>query len=304
MGNAFYFNWEVDYIIFLQKFMNNLMTSIMTFISEFGDQIIIIAILGFFYWCYDKKIGRRIAIGMSFANICYPLLKNIFLRQRPYVASSEIKCLKAVDEGHDIYDLNHQGFSFPSGHATNSMFLYGSIFKNYKNIILRIFLGLIILLVGLSRNALGVHYPTDILVGWLIGLAVICLFDLFEKKSSKKYYYPILLIIGAIGFFYCSSTDYYTGYGMFLGVVCADFVEEKYVNFRETKNILECIVRVLLGGIIYFGLNVLLKAPFSSEFLEMNSFLPHLIRSLRYAIIMFIEFAIYPMCFKYIKFKK
>jgi len=68
-------------------------------------------------------------------------------------------------------------YSFPSGHATMAMMLFGFlayfIFENSKNknakALLIFLLGLIILLVGLSRIYLGVHYTSDVLGGWLLG---------------------------------------------------------------------------------------------------------------------------------------
>ena len=88
------------------------------------------------------------------------LLKNFFDRMRPMEA---------------IYTEN--SFSFPSGHATAAMALYGFLLytickfdKHKLKTPFIFFLTLLILLVGLSRLYLGVHYFSDVLVGYLIGL--------------------------------------------------------------------------------------------------------------------------------------
>jgi len=73
------------------------------------------------------------------------------------------------------------GYSFPSGHATESMAAYGLLAIVLCRIVLgaraRLAIGLgitgLVLLIGCSRVALGVHYPTDVLAGWLIGIAVV-----------------------------------------------------------------------------------------------------------------------------------
>lgn len=82
-------------------------------------------------------------------------------------------------------------FSFPSGHAMGSMLFYGTLMfilpRFISNPRLRlagqIFLGLIILLVGISRIYVGVHYPTDILGGYLLGAAwILGTYPTFQKR--------------------------------------------------------------------------------------------------------------------------
>jgi len=81
--------------------------------------------------------------------------------------------------------------SFPSGHAMGSMLFYGTlIFLAYRyidNKVMRWFIqltfGVIILLIGTSRIYLGVHYPTDILGGYLLGACWLT----FSYPYFKKY---------------------------------------------------------------------------------------------------------------------
>ncbi len=89
------------------------------------------------------------------------ILKNIFVRTRP---------LK-------YFLIEQGGYSFPSGHAMVSMTFYTTmtyIFtrdceKRDKESVIWFLNGLIIFLIGFSRIYLGVHWPTDILMGYLIG---------------------------------------------------------------------------------------------------------------------------------------
>ena len=64
-----------------------------------------------------------------------------------------------------------------------------------------------------------------------------------------------------------------------------------------------CVVRRLLGGfLIYFGLNTLLKAPFSEAFLTSATMGAFLVRAARYCVVVFVMLGIYPMIFDRIEF--
>ena len=73
------------------------------------------------------------------------------------------------------------GYSFPSGHTLNSTATYGlaALYASRSHLALtarRVAFAVLVvipLLVGLSRIALGVHYPSDVLGGWLAGMAVV-----------------------------------------------------------------------------------------------------------------------------------
>ena len=88
--------------------------------------------------------------------------------------------------------------------------------------------------------------------------------------------------------------------GFFIG----DLFEEKYVRFQNTRVWWKIVLRVIGGAAVYFGLNMALKMPFSSDFLGSATFAAYLVRALRYAIILFVDIAIYPMLFDRIGKKK
>lgn len=75
--------------------------------------------------------------------------------------------------------VTENSYSFPSGHATGSVLLYGTLLLLLPQFIknrtirlsLQLFLGIGIFLIGISRVYLGVHYPSDVLAGFCFGLA-------------------------------------------------------------------------------------------------------------------------------------
>ncbi len=299
MGNTFFFQWEVDLMRFLQAYMNDIEVKIMSILSMFGEELFLVLVLGFVYWAYDKKTGIRIGMNMMLTDMLFPMIKNIALRRRPYMDHKGIECLKLVDKNADPMDIVAQGYSFPSGHSANSAVAMGSLAYFFKNNLFRVLGILIPLLVGISRFCLGVHYPTDVLCGWALGYGAVFLMPLLEKKfKNPRTLYFMIFTLGCLGVIYCRTNDYYSSMGMMLGLILGNMFEERFVGFEKPKNAFRAILRVVGGVAVFFGLNILLKLPFSSELLSSATTLQFTIRFLRYAVILFVEVGVYPAVFK------
>ena len=275
------------------------MTALGVFFTYFGDSLAFVIILGFVYWSYDKKFAKYIALNSLTSLVINTMIKNIFIRVRPYMANESIKCLKPVDSKSDIYDIKAQGYSFPSGHATNVTSLFSSISIYLKNSKIRLASLVIILLTCLSRFALGVHYPSDVLMGALLGIVTVMIFDYVQTKIEYRKLALICLVFFTVGFLYCKSNDFYSCYGIFAGFIAADIFEEKYVDFKNTRNILKAVLRVLIGALIFMAVSEVLKLPLSKSFLESDSILSSLFRVFRYCLATFVSMGVYPILFKY-----
>ena len=239
MGNTFYLTWEPSLMIFLQQYMGPFLTQVASTVTMFGEELILIAVLGFLYWCYDKDYAKFVGTNIVAGTVINPMLKGLALRRRPYFDHEGIKCLRPVESGADIYDISAQGFSFPSGHSMNSVIVYGSL-SRYKSFmqgkrsrILTVIAIVMPLLIGLSRVVLGVHYPTDVLAGWAVGLIIVFLLSWLQKKVKKQaVLHLILVILGLPGIFFCRTSDYFTGLGLMIGFFLAVAFEERFVRLK------------------------------------------------------------------------
>ncbi|RFU69711.1 PAP2 family protein [Peribacillus saganii] len=152
-------------ISFVQGFEARTLTAIMKFFTLIGGTIPVVVLtllsLFFLYWVLKHRSELILLIAvMSGANILFVSLKLLFHRARP-----------------DLHRLAEaSNYSFPSGHATMAFALYGvltfilwrHISTGLKRTILITLSVFMILMIGISRIYLGVHYPSDIIAGYFI----------------------------------------------------------------------------------------------------------------------------------------
>ena len=152
------------------------------FITHSGDRyvVIILGIILLLIKSLREKYGVKFAIAALSSTALYQIMKYIFQRPRPDLA------LRLIEQG---------GYSFPSGHSMNCLVSYGILIylllKYCENRrlakILSVGLGLLTILIGFSRVYVGVHYPTDIIGGWSLGIAVlVAMIYAFEKFDSRS----------------------------------------------------------------------------------------------------------------------
>jgi len=304
MGNTFYFEWEVQLMEAVQSIAPTIGKWIASILTMCGEQYVLVIVMGFLYWSYDKKYGKFLGVNILVGTVWNPLIKNVFCRRRPYFDHPGIKCLKPVEAEADIMDIAAQGYSFPSGHSMNSVAIYGSLpvydgmGKKHKWITVVAFV--MPFLIGLSRIYLGVHYPTDVMVGWAVGVLLVFLVSFLQRKIKKSWVlYLIIALTGVPGLFYCTSDDYFTCFGLMIGAFAGFLFEEHFVKFENTKSPVRMVLRVIGGGLVYLVINVGLKLPFSKEFLACGSVAAHMVRLGRYLFVGFGMVGLYPMLFKY-----
>ena len=298
-GITFFFQWEVNLIEWLQTHIGSAGISVISLFSMFGEELLLILIMGFVYWSYDKKVGRTLGLSAIMGLAWNTMAKNIVLRRRPYFDHEGIKILRVVEPKADIFDISAQGYSLPSGHSTNAVAIFGSLAVNLRKRWVTVIAVVIPLLTGISRFVVGAHYPTDVLTGWLFGLISVVIIQVLEKRvKNTPVLYSILLVSAVPGFFFCKSTDYFTSLGLLIGFMGGTLLDEHCVHFENTRKPIWMITRVLGGLAVYFALNTVLKLPFSESFLSGSGTAAMLVRCARYAIVAFVDFGVYPMLFK------
>ena len=206
MGNVFYFDWEVKLIEWLQQNMGAAGTFAARTASFIGGETVSLLLLIVMLFCYKKEAGKRVARTVLTASMWFPMIKNVVLRVRPYMVHQDnIKVLQVVEADADPMDIIQQGFSFPSGHGATAVSLFGSIAREARRRWMWTLAIVMPLLIGFSRIAVGVHYPTDVLAGWAVGLAAIG-FNMSEFYDYIKSGNPVDVCYSIVENFYRGSS--------------------------------------------------------------------------------------------------
>ena len=157
------FNFDGSVLLWIQNSLRGgILNPIMVFITHLGDKgLLWIAVtLVLLFIPRTRKTGFTSAIAMVIGLIVANLiLKNWVARPRPYVTIEQLQLMIEVQKD----------FSFPSGHSTNSFACAWVLLRTMDK---RFGIPALILaiLIAFSRLYVGVHYPTDVIAGILIGI--------------------------------------------------------------------------------------------------------------------------------------
>ena len=168
-------SWFDDSIYnFIIGFRSNPLDLVLKTITRLGDTIVIMIIVIVTLMFLNKR--NRIILGSTtILTVTFnQAIKHILRRPRP-------EHLRLIKQG---------GFSYPSGHSMIAICVYGIMIylinKNIKNkkinIMLSILLTILILTIGISRIYVGVHYPSDVLGGFLLSGTILILNLTFTDK--------------------------------------------------------------------------------------------------------------------------
>lgn len=291
--------WEASLIEWLQTHLGGAGIALSKVLSAIGGETGLLLGLIVILFCYKKEVGKRVGLSLAAAIVWFPMLKSVALRPRPYFTYPDrVKPLLPVDSGAPLYDVAAQGYSFPSGHSACVLSIYGALARVVRKKGVWIAALALSALVGVSRFAVGVHYPTDVLAGWALGLLAILVGAVLEKTVKQEWLrYLILLATALPGFFFVDTNDYYSSVGLLIGMILVIPYEKKYVDFQDTRNPWAMLLRVVGALALYLGLNKALKMPFDPEFLACGSVAAHLVRCARYTVLLFVIVGVYPRLF-------
>ncbi len=165
-----YFDFEFNLIRQTQEWLSNL-NWLMHGVTDLGYGQFYYFCGALIFWCFSRRLGLRLLFisAISWAFNC--LLKLSFHAPRPFWVDASV-----------FNGVSHGGYGLPSGHAQSAMVFWGFLVHAGKRKIIWFGCGVMIFLIGLSRIYLGVHFPNQVIVGWIIGLGLIFVYLKNEER--------------------------------------------------------------------------------------------------------------------------
>ncbi len=284
------FDAEIGFLLFLQGARTDFLNIFFEFITTLGEETILVIIMAFTYFMFDKKLASKILFITSMSLGINGIIKNFVKRPRPF-ATGKIICLRADTA---------TGYAFPSGHTQNFATWSMGFAYHLKKRWMIICSVLLTASLGFSRMYLGAHYPADVISGAALGfLFAVCgniLYDRCKSKNALHYSALALMVPFAIYFLYAPDPlfeDFFKFMGLYTGFVFAYSFEEKFVGLEFDSSFSRKLIRVVCATLVAYILNKLFKTVIFSGL--RISLLWDLAR---YMILSFTVFALCSLAFK------
>lgn len=166
-------NSGINWIVMLQG-LGGWLTTPMKAFSFLGSEDFFMMVLPLLYWSIDAALGLRVGVILLVCSSLTDAAKLAFHAPRPYWYSAKVQGL-----------ASETSFGLPSGHSSTAVGVWGMLASQIRKPWAWITAILIILLIGTSRMYLGVHFPTDVVLGWFLGALILYItLRLWEPTST------------------------------------------------------------------------------------------------------------------------
>ena len=247
----------INFLKALSEIRSPFLDALVQLITRLGEEVIILGVICFFYWCLNKNTAYKIGLIFFASGMLVQGLKISFRIDRPFVIDPTFKPVDSAIEA-------ATGYSFPSGHTQSATSLYGYFALAVKRPWLRALFILAFLLVGFSRLYLGVHTYFDVGVSLILTLAVVLLVNyVFDKLSSGSHDVILASILAAASVILCvyafilakvgyadpsQINDCFKSGGAGVAFALGFFIERKYIRFdTSVKKLYIQIIKFIIG---------------------------------------------------------
>jgi len=261
-----FWNWGNDIIVSIQAVHNPVLDGFFNAITFMGEAEFYLLIFPLIIWAFDKSIGQRAVFLVFFGLTVNAWVKEAFGHPRPFewpsIANSPVLDL----------NQNARGPGLPSGHAQASLMLWYYLAYHLKKRWLWALATILFVLISFSRIYLGVHFPTDVLGGAILGLIMLLLFIRFEDRLVDSLqaqavwlqvgiaiFIPLVLIVIYPHRDAVAALSALSGFS--LGIILDQHIIHFEVTGSVTQKILRYVVGIIMLVIIYMGIEIFQPEP-------------------------------------------
>ena len=251
---------QIEIIKFIQSMISPFWDVFFQIVTMTGEEYFYILAAAIIFWCVNKKFGYKLGFALLTSTIINTVLKDVINSARP-IGVSGIRSLRVETA---------TGQSFPSGHTQGATSFWISSIIHVRKRWIYIVGSLAILLVGISRLYLGVHWPIDVIGGILIGVIWVFISNyIFEYAEATKKTWILMIIIVPmlIGMIFFREKAYYTISGTVLGFYVGYILESKYIQYEVRNTKVKQLIKLVFG----LGILIALKGALK-EILPINIF--------------------------------
>lgn len=266
-------------------------------VTELGSDYFYVVLIAIGFWAVDKRASILTAFVLIASVVSNYWLKITFRNPRPPVTNW-------------LPGVHASNYSLPSGHAQNSMTMWGWLAIKIKTWRMGVLSIALIGLIGLSRIYIGVHWLGDVVSGWAVGLFLLIVLWKLEKptRSALSKQNPNLLYLGLVIFGVGAmiltellspvtteglEANFGPNGGLIIGLGIGLILEKRYVNFEITPKHGEkwrVALRVIIGLIMVFAIAGSLSLTLSRDIYWMCA--------IQYALVTIVVIFIWPFLFK------
>lgn len=253
-------DWGIAVVLWFQQLSPtlDLPFKALTFL---GNLAFFLVFLPLIYWCIDRRTGARLLVLFLISAYANALAKLVAGQPRPFQYDARVKPL-----------VHAIGGGLPSGHTQNAVVVWGYLASQIGSRKLWIVAGFLMIAIPVSRLYLGVHFPTDLLGGYISGALLLGLFLGFAPGVEawlvdKSAAWQIAAAVGLpILFILCSpsgSQHALSAGGALLGSASGIALERLWIRFDCTGKMVSRVWRFSLGIIGLIAIWAGLKVAFS-----------------------------------------
>ncbi len=267
-------DWGVNVVLWFQQFSPTLDLPFKA-LTFMGNEEFFLLLLPLVYWCLDRRSGARLTVLFLFSAYLNSAAKVLAGQPRPFAYDVRVRQL-----------VEAVGGGLPSGHTQNAVVVWGYLASAFQRTWLWVMAGLLMVFIPLSRIYLGVHFPTDLLGGYLIGAALLLLYLRLEpaaesriRKQSLAWQLTVALTAPLLLALLFPTEDGVTAGGVLMGMGVGFLLERRWIGFECGGLWWKQVVRFALGVVVLFGLWMGLRIAFA------NGEPALLFRFIRYALV-------------------